>query len=191
MDRFATRLRRFTRGEYEHMAASGVFQPDERVELVDGEIVTMSPQKARHAMVVHLVAKALEAAIGDGYLVRAQFPLSLDDVSEPEPDVAVVVGSAGDYRDGHPKTAVLIVEVADSTLAFDRGKKAAVYARAGIADYWIVNLVDGEVEVHRNPRPSSGKLEWGYEDVRRVRGEVTLTPLASPTAKVTVADFLQ
>jgi Uma2 family endonuclease len=171
------------------MAANGIFQPDERVELVDGEIVAMTPQKSRHATVVHLVAKALEAVFGDGYTVRAKFPLVLDDLSEPEPDVAVVAGSADDYVDEHPTTAVLVVEVSESTLAFDRGPKAGVYARAGIRDYWVVNLVDRVVEAYRNP--SSGKLGWSYKDVKRVKGKSTVSPLATPRAKISVASFLR
>src|SRR5438046_1078224 len=93
----ATRVRRFTREEYERMAAQGIFRADERVELLDGEIVIVTPQGSRHAMVVHLLAKALEGAIGSGCLVLTQSPLALDPDSEPEPDVAVVAGAPDDY----------------------------------------------------------------------------------------------
>lgn len=173
------------------MAEQGIFRPDERVELVDGEIVAMTPQRSRHAAVVQLVAKALEAAFGPDHHARIQFPLVLDDMSEPEPDVAVVVGSPDDYVDEHPKAAVLVVEVADTTLAFDRGTKAQVYARAGIQDYWIVNLVDGVVEVHRSPRSSPGKLGSSYKDVKRVKAKGTVRPLGVPRAKISVASFLR
>src|SRR5437868_7545046 len=87
------RLRRFTRSEYERMAAQGILRPDERVELIDGEIVVMSPQGTRHMTVVRLIARALESAFGDGHDVRTQGPLAVGAHSEPEPDVAVVVGS--------------------------------------------------------------------------------------------------
>jgi Uma2 family endonuclease len=186
-----TRVRRFTRTEYERMAAQGILRPDERVELLDGEIVVVSPQGSRHATVLRLVAKALEKAFGKGHDVRTQVPLVLGTRSEPEPDVAVVVGSPDDYLDEHPRTAVLVVEVSDTTLALDRGKKLAIYARAGIQEYWIVNLVDRVLEVHRKPRSSSGKLGWAFKDVKSVRGKESVSPLAAPKAKVSVASFLR
>jgi Uma2 family endonuclease len=184
-------VRRFTRKEYERMAAQGILRPDERVELLDGEIVVMSPQGSRHTTVLRLVEKALNKAFGAGYDVRTQVPLLLGARSEPEPDVAVVTGSPDDYLDEHPKTALLVVEVADRTLALDRGKKLAIYARAGIQDCWIINLVDRVLEVHRNPRPSSGKLGWTFKDVQRLKNRETVRPLAAPRAKLSVASFLR
>jgi Uma2 family endonuclease len=189
MDQSATRLRRFTRGEYERMAENGIFRPGERVELVDGEIVAMTPQRSRHSTVIYLLTKALERAFGKGFMVRVQCPLALDDHSEPEPDIAVVQGVADDYVAEHPTTAALVVEVAEATLAFDRGKKAAVYARAGIADYWVVNLLAGCVEVHRAPRRS--KLNWRYAQVTTIRGKRSVSPLAKPRAKLSLAAFLR
>src|SRR5581483_4899655 len=136
--------------------------PDERVELVDGEIVVMSPQGTRHMAVVRLIARALEKAFGEGHDARTQGPLAVGPFSEPEPDVAVVVGSPDDYLDEHPTTAILVVEVSDSSLMLDR-RKAGIYAQAKIREYWIANLVEGVLEVRRKPRRVS-KGEWAYAE---------------------------
>ena len=148
----SVQLRRWTRREYDRMIDAGVLTPEDRVELIDGDIIAVTPQKSRHATAVSLAGTALRQAFGDDVHVRSQLPLALDRTSEPEPDIAVVAGSPRDYRDAHPSTALLIVEIADTSLEFDRTKKAALYARAGILDYWIVNLVDEVVEVHGNPQ---------------------------------------
>src|SRR5207244_2898413 len=121
----------------------GLFRPEERLELLDGEILErMSPQKPPHAEGILGVVDALGPAFGPGYHVRPQLPLILDDGSEPEPDVAVVVGTRRDYGAESPRVAHvrLVVEVADTTLRFDRGRKQRAYARAGILEYWILNL---------------------------------------------------
>jgi Uma2 family endonuclease len=183
-----TRVRRFTRSEYERMAAQGILAPDERVELVEGEILVMTPQGSRHTTVVHACADELRAAFGAGFYVRIQSPLAIDPDSEPEPDVAVVIGSRSDYADDHPKTAVLVVEVADSTLLFDR-RKARVYARAKVQEYWIANLVDGVVEVHRMP-VESVRGSWSYSDVRVVKASETVQPVGLPNAMLKVSSLL-
>ena len=131
----SVQLRRWSRQEYDRMIDAGVLTTQDRVELIDGEIVTTPPQKTQHAAAACLVATALRHAFGEHVDVRRQLPLALDAASEPEPDVAVVAGSPRDYRDAHPATALLIVEVADSSLEFDRTTKASLYARAGIPDY--------------------------------------------------------
>jgi len=109
-------LHRWTRAKYDRMVETGVFQPEARLELLDGEIIEMSPQKSPHATAVNLIAEALRGGFGTGFYVRGQMPLTLDDNSEPEPDVAVIKGNIRDYADHHPSSAVLIVEVADTTL---------------------------------------------------------------------------
>src|SRR5207247_10672957 len=117
--------------------------------------------------------------------------VALDDESEPEPDVMVVAGQIRGHRDAHPERAALVVEVALSSLAFDRRHKGSLYARAGVADYWIVNLVDRVVEVRRRPAPDPG-ADFGaaYQDIELARPGATLTPLAKPAARVAVADLL-
>jgi Uma2 family endonuclease len=185
------RQRPIKRVEYERLTEQGFFDSDERVELLDGLLVVREPQHAPHATAVRLVVKALRAAFGPGWLVDSQLPIALDDVSEPEPDVAVVPGDERDYRAGHPARPVLIVEVADSSLAKDRTFKQALYARARITDYWIVNLIDRVVEVHRAPvwSPSSPRA-WRYASVFHATAREHITPLAAPHARVAIADLL-
>lgn len=187
MDTAFAQPRRWTRAEYEQLAEACVFRPDERVELLDGEILTMTPQKSLHSAAVYVISKHLDGLFGLGYLVRSQLPLALDPASEPEPDIAVVPGQPWDFRDAHPTTAELIVEVADTSLRFDR-QKGPLYARAGIPEYWIVNLVDGILEVYREPVTMG--TGWDYRLVKRLSGHDHVTPLAKPDAAISVADLL-
>jgi Uma2 family endonuclease len=183
--------RRFKRVEYERLAELGFFQPGERLELLDGLLVVREPQSSPDATAIRLTVLALRAAFGSGWLVDTQLPVALDDDSEPEPDIAVVAGEARDYVRAHPSRPVLIVEVARSGLAVDRRVKLNLYARAGITDYWIVNLVDRIVEVYRQPVASaSAPYGWRYASVVIARGSDAITPLASPHARVAVADLL-
>lgn len=179
-----TRTRRWSRMEYERLIELGVFHEDEPIELLDGELVVREPKGSRHETAVALVEDALRRAFGAGWLVRVGAPLALDDVSEPEPDVSVVRGAARDYRDAHPARAALVVEVAESSLMFDRKQKAAAYARNGIAEYWIINLTDRVLEVHREATAS------GYRQIERLGPAAAVTPLAAPANPVTVADLL-
>src|SRR2546430_17190567 len=111
------------------------------------------PQGAPHYTATRKTAKALEAAFGPGWDVRPEGPIGLDDDSEPEPDIAVVPGSPDDYSRAHPSRPVLTVEVAESSLASDRHRKGSLYARAGLSDYWVLNLLDRVLEVYRQPGP--------------------------------------
>lgn len=143
--------KRWTRATYERLGRLGISHPDERLELVEGEIVERTPQDSRHATAVVLTSEALRNCLQPGYFLRVQLPLALDEMSEPEPDIAVVSGTARDYRDSHPTNAVLVIVIADTTLDYDRYTKASLYAKAGIPEYWIVNLVDRQLEMYRNP----------------------------------------
>jgi Uma2 family endonuclease len=151
--------RRWSLEEYHRMIAAGVLDEDDRVELLEGIVVAMSPQDPPHATVVALLNRLLVRALGDELEVRPQLPLTLAR-SEPEPDLAVVDRRRSYQR--HPDTALLVIEVADSTLAKDR-LKARVYAEAAVTEYWIVNLVDRCVEVMRRPDPRLGS----YQDAAR------------------------
>jgi Uma2 family endonuclease len=182
------RTRRWSRLEYERLVDQGFFGPDDRLELIQGHLIVKEPQNAPHVMAIALVADVLRAAFGPGWFVRQQFPLALGDWSEPEPDVSVVQGSPRDYPHAHPNRPVLVVEVSESRLRFDRTDKAAIYARAGIADYWIVNLVDRVLEVHRDPERSG--RQWRYRSVQRVAPDGEVSPLAAPGARIRVADLL-
>ena len=117
---YESRTRRFTRAEYDRLIELGVFQPDEDIELIGGELIVAEPQGAPHYTAIRKTAKALEAAFGPGWDVRMEGPIGLDDESEPEPDVAVVPGSLDDYAREHPSRPVLTVEIAESSLALDR-----------------------------------------------------------------------
>ena len=158
------KLRQWTVGEYHKMADLGWFE-GQRAELVEGEIVVLSPQKFGHGATADRVSELLKERLGAGFWVRMQLPLVLTDVSEPEPDASVVPGRREDYAD-HPNGASLVIEVSDTTLYFDRGKKMQMYARAGIPEYWVVNLQDEEVEVRKRP---TGGDEARYLDLEVYR----------------------
>lgn len=187
-----SKRRRFTVEEYRRAGELGLFGPEERLELVDGEVIRkLSPQKEPHAIGTSLVLQALQRVFGAGYHVRCQLPMSLGAEDEPEPDICVVVGNPRDYRASHPITAVLVAEVSDTSLAYDRHEKASLYARAGIADYWIVNLVDAVVEVHRDPAPMADQpFGHHYRSVTRHAPPAVIAPLAAPQAQVPVVDLL-
>jgi Uma2 family endonuclease len=187
----ALRQRRWTRPEYERLIDHGFLDEDDPIELLDGLLLVKEPQHSPHRTAVLLVARALERAFGEGWFVQAQSPIVLDDRSEPEPDVCVVRGSPRDYVDAHPTHPALIVEVAQSGLRRARGRKATAYARAQIADYWIVNLIDRVLEVHREPaRPGPAQRHWGYVAIEALGADATITPLAAPAAVIRVGDLL-
>lgn len=167
------------------MAEVGILPLDQRgVELIEGEILDVSPQNHPHGRVTTLVTGLLVRGFGDAYHVRVQLPLVVDDYSEPEPDFAVVTHEQLERGLPHPSQAVLLLEVADTSLAYDRVTKGRLYSRAGIEDYWILNLRDQQVELYREPGPE------GYrQHIVRRRGE-TVTPLARPDLSWTVEQLL-
>ncbi|MBF0496913.1 MAG: Uma2 family endonuclease [Deltaproteobacteria bacterium] len=177
-------VRHWTRQEYEKMVPAGIFHPEERLELIEGDIYRMTPQSSLHAMVIRLVEDYLRLIFTTGYDIRVQMPLALDPTSEPEPDVAVVPGNLRDYRYHHPTTAVLVVEVADSSLSFDRSVKKGLYARNNIPEYWLINLVAGCLEVYR--RPDQG----AYQDQAVLHPGETVSPLIFPQMSIAVAALL-
>jgi Uma2 family endonuclease len=173
------------------MIELGVIGEDDHLELVDGEILTMTPQNSLHSGTIMVLHARLQAAFGPQCSVRVQSPLALDEMSEPEPDLAVVGGSGRDYLAAHPDSALLVVEVADTTLPYDRGRKASLYARAGIAEYWIVNVADRVLEVHRDPAPdAAAPLGFAYTTVERLTPESFVSPLAAPEARISVSELL-
>ena len=172
--------RKWTRDEYYQMAESGIFRPDERVELIEGEIIVMSPPGPQHSFSITKSNTQLAKAYGDTHDVSVQNPLDLGVLSQPQPDFALV--PAGSVRvDAHPQGADLVIEVARSSLAFDRNEKAALYAKGGIPEYWIVDLVNRQIEVFRDPGPRpdlQGAFEYRHRQV--FAPESSLQPLVVP-----------
>jgi Uma2 family endonuclease len=182
-------VHRWTREEYFRLTDSGHFN-GQRVELIDGKIIDMPAQKNGHVIAVEKTQEALKKAFGRKFWVRAQATLDLGPYSVPDPDVAVVPGPRRADVD-YPTEAVLVVEVSDTTLWYDRNRKATVYATAGIAEYWIVNLVDGQLEVHRNPVDDRARRNRRrYQTVTVIRPGSAVSPLAAPRSKVAVVNLL-
>ncbi len=185
------RARGWTRADYDRLIAEGAFDHREPVELLGGVLVACEPQGSYHFTTIALAAHALEQALGPGWTVRQQAPITLDDESEPEPDLAVVRGEPIDFLDAHPARPALVVEVADTSLELDRGLKGALYARAGLPEYWIINVRDRCLEVHRTPGPDpSRSLGWYYHQTVVLVAADRVTPLAPGTHSIAVADLL-
>jgi len=163
----------------------------EPIELLDGHLVVAEPQSAYHAAAITRVDYTLRRVLPSGWIVRLQAPISLDDDSQPEPDLVVVRGRPGDFGDAHPTRPAIAIEVAESSLGFDRERKGSLYARAGIGDYWIVNLVDRVLEVYRDPEGDAAALHgWRYRSVLRLTSPAIIVPLAFAALEIPVADLL-
>lgn len=183
-------LRRWKRVEYDRLVDLGVFE-GEPLELLGGQLVVAEPKGAYHSSAVSAAEYALRASLPSGWIVRTQLPVSLDDESEPEPDLVVVPGHPSDYRHAHPERPALAVEVADSSLYFDRRHKGSLYARARIQDYWIVNLVDRVLEIYRDPGPDASALYgWQYRSMVRLTPPAIAVPLAFTNSQIAVVDLL-
>ena len=178
------RRRIWTREAFDRMVESGGFDEDDRIELLDGEIWEMSPPGSRHTTGTRLVEEALRIAFGAGYEVRSENPFALDETSQPQPDVSVVPGTIRDYTDAHPNQALLLVEVSDSTLSHDRGRKLVAYARNGMPEYWILDLKASRLEVYRDPSDSE------YLSKSVFSSEETISPLHAPDSVISVVDLL-
>lgn len=175
-------IRPLRRTEYDQMVAQGLFD-GEKLELLRGVLVAMTPQDARHAAVVQRLTELLTVALAGRAAVRIQLPLALSEESEPEPDVAVV--PRGDYDEAHPATALLVIEVAHASLAKDSSLKAELYAAAGIPEYWVVDVAHGLVHVHA--APSAGRYQ---EVATHGRGEI-LRPRLLPDLEIKVSDVVR
>ena len=166
-----TRIRPLRRLEYERLVDAGVFS-DEKVELLAGVIVEMSPQGIGHADLVMLLTELLVKRLPATHQLRPQLPFALSEYSLPEPDLAVVPRRS--WGDPHPSAAALIIEVADSSLGVDRGLKARLYAEAAVLEYWVVNVGRLEIDVHRDPVGSQ------FTSVATCDRQAAIRPLAFP-----------
>lgn len=181
---------KWTRTRFERAHELELWSPEDRLELVRGDVLRKEAKSPAHATVFTLLFNALARVFGEGFVIGQQLPFGVGDDSEPEPDTAVVVGTPRDFLHQHPTEAVLLVEIADSTLAFDLGAKAALYAQAGIEDYWVIDIPNRLVHVHRSPIASpSFPLGYAFQSTTRLVPTDTLSPLAAPDHSILVADL--
>jgi Uma2 family endonuclease len=178
--------RRFNVNEYHRMAAAGILHEDDPVELIEGEIVEMPPMGSIHAACVSRLDRLFARQAGDLAIVRVQLPVQLDEHSEPEPDLALVRLRPDFYAAAHPGPGdvLLVIEVADTTVRYDRTVKGALYARASIPEYWLVDLQRGHVDVRREP--ARGR----YRTIRVFHRGERLTPQALPGIEIAVEAIL-
>jgi Uma2 family endonuclease len=178
--------RKFTTKEYHRMAEAGILQPDERVELIEGDVVEMAPIRSRHAACVMRLSSLINRRAGDIALVNPQNPVFLREHSEPQPDISILRPREDFYATGHPRPddILLVVEISDTTLEYDRGRKVPLYARANVPEVWLVDLNDARIEVYREPEIG------GYRQVSVITGDQLLSPQSLPQLSVTPREIL-
>jgi Uma2 family endonuclease len=178
--------RRFTVEEYHRMAEAGILSEDDRVELLEGEIVAMSPIGSKHAACVDRLTRYFDRQVGDHAIVRVQNPIRLGEHSEAQPDLALLKPRPDFYASSHPgpEDVLLVVEVAESSATVDREVKVPLYARFGVPEVWVVDLAGEQVEVFRQPSPQ------GYQDLRTLRRGEVVSPLLLPELPLPVEAIL-
>jgi Uma2 family endonuclease len=176
---------------YHRLSEVGLLTEDDPIELIEGELVRMAARNPPHSVAVAVASEVLREVFRLGYHIRGQDALGLGDRSEPEPDIAVVAGSPRDYRVEHPRTAALVVEVADTSLRYDRTRKSSLYARFDLPEFWIINLQERVLEVYREPAEDR-TAHYGASYTRRfiVEADGIVAPLAAPNRQVRVGDLL-
>ena len=179
--------RLLTTNAFHHLLQAGVFDEDDRLELIEGEIVEMSPISSEHAARVKRLNKIFGRLLGGRALIGVQDPIRLSEHSEPQPDLALLRPRADDYAESHPgpEDVLLVVEVADTSIGYDRDVKIPLYARAGIPEAWLVSLPSKWFEVYREPSPA------GYLSMRRVLPGSTLAAQAFPDAALAVSEVVE
>jgi len=180
--------RLFSVGDFDTMLRSGILLEDDRVELIEGEIVEMSPVGSEHAALVNRWTRLLSLELGDRAIVSVQNPIRLGDLSEPEPDLALLRPRDDFYAQAHPgpEDVLLLIEVCDSSAAYDREVKVPLYAAHAVAEVWLVDVRRQVVEAFRDPDPA----RRGYRDVVRFERGDALTPRALPELRLDVASIL-
>jgi len=173
--------------QYERMIEAGVFPEDARIELIEGELLEMTPIGTRHMAVVNRLTRILSRGVGDRAVLSVQNPIQLDERSVPQPDLALLCPQPDDYEQRRPTPAdvLLLVEVAEPSVAYDRERKAELYARAGVAEYWVVDLTTNEIVAWRQP------VAGRYQVERVARRGDSLSPAALLELTVTVAEVLR
>jgi Uma2 family endonuclease len=186
MEQRDIRIRPITVAQYHRMLEVGIFYEREPVELLDGQLIEMPPEGPVHSSAVMRLNELLVERFAGRAMVRPGNPVELDNTSEPQPDLTLVHRHDDWYESGHPRPpeVFLVIEVSLSTLPYDRGRKLRAYARSGVAEVWIVNLVHRQVEVHAEPH------ELGFASSIVVGRDGTLVPRAFPNDEIPVASFL-
>jgi len=184
-------VRRFTVQEYEHLAEIGMLTPDDRVELLEGWIVPKMAHNPLHDGTIQIIVNKLRSLLPSGWCDRVQSATSLPD-SAPEPDIAIARGDERSFLHRHPNASDigLVIEVADSSLDRDRDTKARLYARAGVPVYWIVNLIDRQVEVHTDPTGPADEPEYRRVENVPADADVEFALDGNAIARLNVADLL-
>ena len=177
----APRRRPLRRSEYDRLVELGAFR-DEKLELLEGDLVPMSPHGSEHALAIQVLTRLFARALDDSYWVRVQLPLAAGETSEPEPDLAVV--PAGEYGTHHPDSASLVIEVASSSVREDLDRKARLYARGQVDEYWVIDVATGSATVHL------GRSEGRWSSIAVFGRDSVLTPRSLPQVQVRLADLL-
>lgn len=182
--------KRWTREEYYRLAEQGWFL-NQRVELIDGEIIHLSPQSPHHSSGSDKIRALLQQIFGDAYWVRMHLPLKHGNFSEPEPDVSVVRGTLEEHEDEHPTTAVLVVEVSRTSLKYDKTTKPLLYAAMAIPEYWVLDLANRNLTVHRDPvADQSSSFGSRYASIVVFDEEASVSPLEAPVASIPIHKML-
>jgi Uma2 family endonuclease len=180
-------VKRWTRSEYYRLAAKGYFT-NQRVQLIEGEIIEMPPQGHAHTKAIFAARKFLESAFVGDFWIREEKPLNVGRHSDPEPDLAVVAGLPESFDD-HPTTSLAVIEIADSSLRLDR-KKAGLYASAGVAEHWIVNLTDRKLETYCDPVvDSTESFGHRYRDVSELKPDDKAQLKLNPAVTLNVGEL--
>jgi len=184
------RVIKWTKEEYLSMAELGFFE-GKRTEFLEGEIIEMPTMNSPHATGLTLTDNVLRTIFSEGFVIRNQMPLDFGKDFETVPDIAIINGKIRDFLNSHPQTADLVVEVSDTTLSYDRNRKASLYAKFDIQDYWILNLKKRTLEVYRRPTEDDNiYYGFGYAEKLTYTETDEVSPLAAPDAKIKVADLL-